>query len=78
MLLNNLLVNCHFEIVESALGLVAGTFEGIVSTEDNGHAAVSVDFGLAEDSHLGAGLGKHLVEIAEFDGVGFAFDHYRT
>ena len=68
----------YFEGVEGAFGLGAGFIESGVGAEDDSHAAVSMYFGLAEYTHLGAGLGKYFVEIAEFHGVAIAFNHHRT
>ena len=44
-----------------------GFFDGVGSGENHAHAAVSFDFGFAEDADLCAGFFKHFLKIVEFD-----------
>lgn len=45
-----------FQAVVGAFGFVAGGFDGVGGGENHAHAAVSFDFGFAEDAHVGTGF----------------------
>ena len=55
------------ELVISAVGFSTGLFKGVGSGEYHTHAAMSLDFRLAEDAHLCARLFEHPFKRVHFD-----------
>ena len=56
------------------MGFGAGFVDGFGAGEGDGHAALAADAGLAEEADLGVGFGEDLIERAELNFGGLAFD----
>ena len=57
------------------LSLCTGLINAVGCRENHTHAAMSFDFGFAENTHLNAGFLKHLFEVVHFDFISVALDY---
>ena len=79
---NGYLLRLRFavEYVDLQLGVgarrfLSRLFDALGAREQNGHAPVSLDLGLAENPDLRVRLRKHVLEVGEFHPVRVSFDH---